>query len=212
MTLRRWEKADEAWISLEEPWREALELAWESYRGGGVGVGAILTDSAGRVLAHGRNRRFSATSPRLLAHAEMEVLAALPPDKERARDAVLHTTLHPCPMCLGAVVVARVGQVHFGAFDPTWLGIERLPDLNDEVRLRWPRISGPLAGPLGEWAAVLPALNTRGSLLRAMEKVAPKRAHRARLIAHRLESDQPDSTSQALELVWDLLTDHDDPS
>ncbi len=36
-------------------------------------------------------------------------------------------------MCLGAIVVACIGHLHLGAIDPTWLGIERLPDLNDEV-------------------------------------------------------------------------------
>jgi hypothetical protein len=43
-------------------------------------------------------------------------------------------------MCLGAIVVARIGHVRLGAIDPTWLGIERLPDLNDEVQHRWPQI------------------------------------------------------------------------
>ncbi|WP_198145337.1 nucleoside deaminase [Frankia sp. EAN1pec] len=205
---RRYKDPHEAWAALDTPWHKALEMAWESYLAGGVGVGAILTDSGGRIIGYGRNQRFASASPRLLAHAEMEALAALPPGKDRAHDAVLYTTLHPCPMCLGAVVVARIGQVRFGAFDPTWLGIEHLPDLNEEVRRRWPAVIGPLAGPLGEWAAVLPALNTNGSLLRAMETVAPQRAHRARVIADRLEADRPDTTSQALEQVWDLLINY----
>jgi hypothetical protein len=113
-------------------------------------------------------------------------------------------------MCLGAGVVARLGRLHFAAFDPTWLGIERLPDLSDEVRRRWPQVIGPLGGPVGEWAAVLPRLNTSGSLARAMESVAPRRAGLARAVAGRLGrgADLPDTASQALERVWDLLTDH----
>jgi hypothetical protein len=115
--------------------------------------------------------------------------------------------LHPCPMCLGAVVVARTGQLHFAAYDPTWLGIEQLPDLNDEVRRRWPLVTGPLSGPVGEWAAVLPCLNTTGSLSRAMESVAPRRAELAQAIASRLgrRADLPGTASQAIEQVWDLL-------
>ncbi|UWE11211.1 nucleoside deaminase [Actinacidiphila bryophytorum] len=205
------ESAGEAWAGLDAPWREALEAAWDSYRRGGVAVGAVLTDAAHNVIGRGRNRRFGDTSPRgLLAHAEMAALEALPAGKDRARDSVLYTTLHPCPMCLGAVVVARVGRLCFGAYDPTWQGIERLPRLNEEVRRRWPAITGPLTGPLGEWLAVLPCLNTHGALLRAMEAAAPQRAALARTVARRLAAPRglPGTADQALEQVWDLLSGH----
>ncbi len=76
----------------------------------------------------------------------MEALAALPDDTEVARRTRLYTTLHPCPMCLGATVVDRVGHLAFGAYDPTWLGIEQLPQLNDEVQHRWPTIEGHCPG------------------------------------------------------------------
>jgi tRNA(Arg) A34 adenosine deaminase TadA len=193
------------------PWRAAIDMAWESYRDGGVAVGAVLTDGAGNVIGRGRNQRFAAVSPRgVLSHAEMEALVMVPALKDRARDSVLYTTLYPCPMCLGAVVVARVGQVHFGAFDPTWLGIERLPQLNGEVLRRWPQVVGPLAGPLGEWLAVLPCLNTNGSLVRAMQATAPRRVALARAVAARLagEASLPDTADQALAVVWDLLPEH----
>jgi tRNA(Arg) A34 adenosine deaminase TadA len=196
---------------LDVPWRAAVEMAWESYRHGGIAVGAVLTDGTENILGRGRNQRFAPVSPRgLLAHAEMEALAVVPARKDRARDSVLYTTLHPCPMCLGAIVVARVGRLHFGAFDPTWQGIEQLPQLNDEVRRRWPQVTGPLTGPLGEWLAVLPCLNTNGALVRAMETTAPRRAELARAVARRLESAAglPDTADQALEQVWDLLTEH----
>ncbi|MER5647089.1 nucleoside deaminase [Streptosporangium sp. NPDC002524] len=203
--------AREFWSRLDEPWRAAVEMAWESYRHGGVAVGAVLTDGTGNVVGRGRNRRFTSESPRgLLAHAEMEALAALPAlpaRKDRSRDSVLYTTLHPCPMCLGAMVVARIGRFHFGAFDPAWLGIERMPQLNDEVRRRWPEVTGPFTGPLGEWFAVLPCLNTDGALMRAMEATAPRRAELARAVAHRLggAADLPATPERALEQVWDLL-------
>lgn len=61
----------------------------------------------------------------LLGHAELNVLAGgLPPQKDRQRDAVLHTRTQPRPMCLGAMVVARLGRLRFPAEDPTWVGIE----------------------------------------------------------------------------------------
>lgn len=202
--------AYESWLTLDTPWREALAMAWDSFRDGGIAVGAVLTDSSGEIIGRGRNQRFGSAAPQgLLAHAEMEALSALPPRKDRARDVILYTTLHPCPMCLGAVVVARVGQVRFAALDPTWLGIEQLPGLNDEVRRRWPAIIGPLNGPLGEWAAILPCLNTSGSLIRAMETVAPRRVECARAVMRRLgsETSLPQTAGHALEYVWDLLAD-----
>jgi hypothetical protein len=162
------------------------------------------------IVSRGRNQRFGPAGPRrLLAHAEMEALAVVPAGKDRASGAVLSTTLHPCPMCLGAIVVARVGELRFAAWDPTWLGIEQLPALSQEVRRRWPSVTGPLDGPLGEWAAVLPGLNTSGSLARATAAVAPRRLDRARAILGRLDggTGRPGTASQALERVWDLLGD-----
>jgi tRNA(Arg) A34 adenosine deaminase TadA len=72
-------------VAIEGPWRDALRLAWEAHGTGNIGVGAVLTDPAGAIVAAGRNRVFDADAPpgRLrsthLAHAEMDVLAQLPP-------------------------------------------------------------------------------------------------------------------------------------
>jgi tRNA(Arg) A34 adenosine deaminase TadA len=196
-----------SWDALAGPWRVAIEAAWQSYREGGIAVGAVLTDGGGAVVGEGRNRRFAGQDRGLLAHAEMGALASLPVEKDRARDSVLYTTLSPCPMCFGAVVVARVGQVHIGAMDPTWQGIERLPELSDEVQRRWPRIQGPLTGRVGVWLAVAPVLNTTGALFRAVERTEPANAVLARAVHRRYQERAalPESAVQALEDVWDLL-------
>jgi tRNA(Arg) A34 adenosine deaminase TadA len=205
--MMRQESAHALWSALEAPWRAAIEMAWQSYRDGGIAVGAVLTDAAGAILGKGRNQRFAGRTRALLAHAEMEALAALPPDKDRARDSVLYTTLSPCPMCLGAVVVARISQMHLGAIDPTWHGIEKLPDLNDEVRRRWPQIHGPLPGPIGAWLTIAPCLGTNGALIQAMERTAPRNAALARAVDRRYQESArlPDTAEQALEDAWDLL-------
>lgn len=170
-------------------------------------MGAALTDADGVIISTGRNQRFAGQARGLLAHAEMEALGALPPGKQRARGAVLYTTLSPCPMCLGAIVVARVGQVRIGAVDPTWRGIERLPDLNDEVQRRWPRIHGPLPGPIGAWLTIAPCLNTNGALLRALESASPADAALARAVNRRYQQQPrlPATAVEALAGAWDLL-------
>jgi tRNA(Arg) A34 adenosine deaminase TadA len=201
-----------SWDALAEPWRVAIEAAWQSYREGGIAVGAVLTNGAGTVIGEGRNQRFAGRARGLLAHAEMGALAALPVEKDRARDSVLYTTLSPCPMCFGAIVVAQVGQVHIGAVDPTWQGIERLPELAEEVRRRWPRIQGPFPGPVGAWLAIAPVLNTTGALFRAVERTEPANAALARAV-HRRYQDRavlPESAVQALEDAWDLLAGRPD--
>jgi tRNA(Arg) A34 adenosine deaminase TadA len=206
--MTRQETAYASWDALDEPWHTAIEVAWQAYRDGGIAVGAVLADGAGTVIGEGRNQRLAGQTRGLLAHAEMAVLAVIPPDKDRACDSVLYTTLSPCPMCLGAIVVARIGHVHIGAIDPTWHGIEKLPDLNAEVQRRWPQIHGPLPGPIGTWLAIAPCLNTSGALFRAMQRTAPRHATLARAVHRRYQgpADLPDTAVQALENTWDLLT------
>jgi hypothetical protein len=99
--------------------------------------------------------------------------------------------------------------VHLGGIDPTWLGTDRLPDLNDEVRRRWPQIHGPLSGPIGAWLAITPCLSTSGELLRAMERTAPRNIALARAVNSRYQESAhlPGTAAQALEAAWDLLTD-----
>lgn len=204
--------AAEAWAALDRPWQECFELAWQSFLDGGIPIAAALTDGGGSVLSRARNQRFAATATAtmtgLLGHAELNVLAdGLPAAKNREHDAVLYATLQPCPMCLGAVIVARLGRLTFAATDPTWAGVERLPELNHEVLARWPRVDGPLPGRVGLWATALPILNTSGSLLRSLEHSSPNQAARAKQVAVALRATRPHSAVDALDEVWELLTD-----
>ena len=146
--------------AIPEPWRTALQMAWEAHCSGNVGVGAVLTDPAGVIVATGRNRVLDAEAPsgRLrstyLAHAEMDVLAQL--SHGDYPDHTLWSTLEPCLMCASAVVLSHVGMVRYAAADPLWSGIDRLPALNAQVARRWPIRCGPLAGPVGALCGLLP--------------------------------------------------------
>jgi tRNA(adenine34) deaminase len=115
--------------------RLALRKAQEAGGADEVPVGAVLTLN-GKVLAADRNRIRELRDP--TAHAEILVLraAARRLKNERLCDTILYTTIEPCPMCAGAIVLARVARVVYGAADPkagaggTLLDLLRHPGLN----------------------------------------------------------------------------------
>ncbi|MBS0376461.1 MAG: tRNA adenosine(34) deaminase TadA [Proteobacteria bacterium] len=98
--------------------RRALTLAREAEAAGEVPVGALLVTADGRVAGEGYNRPVAAHDP--TAHAEVLALraagAALA--SYRLGGSTLYVTLEPCPMCLAAMVHARVARLVFGAWDP----------------------------------------------------------------------------------------------
>lgn len=150
--------AREACERLDDPWRVALDEAWLSWRSGCAGVGAVISDSSGRIVSVGRNRMIEPrTEPGVLAsttlaHGEMNVLALLPLGP--TDDLVLSTTFEPCLMCASAIVQARIPHVRYAAADPVFDGMhdwfaefpfaqERLPSRSE------------LGGPVGAFCHVL---------------------------------------------------------
>lgn len=95
----------------------ALQMASEAAASKEVPVGAVLVED-GRVIATGRNRRESTGDP--TAHAEILALrdACASRGGWRLDRTTLYVTLEPCAMCAGAIVLARVSTVVFGASDP----------------------------------------------------------------------------------------------
>lgn len=84
---------------------------------GEVPVGAVVVWD-GRVIGRGRNRVEAAQDP--TAHAEILAIGAACQTVKtwRLDEATLYVTLEPCHMCAGAIVLARVSRVVFGARDP----------------------------------------------------------------------------------------------
>lgn len=101
-----------------EPWmRVALDAARESERHGDVPIGAAVVRE-GELLAAAGNERELRGDP--TAHAEILVLreAAARLGGWRLPGCTLYVTLEPCAMCAGAIILARVPTVVFGAPDP----------------------------------------------------------------------------------------------
>ena len=97
--------------------RLALREAERAMEHDDVPIGAVVVHD-GEVLATGRNERELRQDP--TAHAEVLALreAAAKLGSWRVLDSVLYVTLEPCAMCAGAIVLARVPRVVFGAWDP----------------------------------------------------------------------------------------------
>src|SRR3954468_6228701 len=98
--------------------RGALALARVGAALGEVPIGCVIADPTGRVIARGHNRRELDEDP--TGHAEIVAMreAARVLGHWRLVDCRLVVTLEPCPMCAGAMVNARVGQLIYGCKDP----------------------------------------------------------------------------------------------
>jgi len=113
----------------------ALEQARLAARLGEVPVGAVVTLD-GDVVASAHNETIVRGDP--TAHAELLAIqrALAATGRDRLSDATLYVTLEPCSQCAGAIVLAKVGRVVFGAWDDKAGMAGSLHDL-----LRHPRLN-----------------------------------------------------------------------
>ncbi len=97
--------------------RAAIGEALAADEDGDVPVGAVVVRE-GRIIARGRNQRERLNDP--TAHAEMIALTAAASEvgSWRLEGCTLYVTLEPCTMCAGAIVLARLERLVFGAKDP----------------------------------------------------------------------------------------------
>jgi tRNA(adenine34) deaminase len=145
----------------EEWMRRALAVAGEpgagtagaGTAGDDVPVGALVLSPAGDELAVGRNERELTGDP--TAHAEIVAMraAAAALGTWRLDGCTLVVTLEPCTMCAGALVLARVSTVVFGAWEPKTGAVGSLWDVVRDRRLTHrPEVYG---GVLAEDGAAL---------------------------------------------------------
>jgi tRNA(adenine34) deaminase len=97
--------------------REALREAVRASREDEVPVGAVIVHD-NRVIARGYNQIERLKDP--TAHAEMLALTSATNflGAKWLNDAVIYVTIEPCSMCAGALVLARIKEIYFGAKDP----------------------------------------------------------------------------------------------
>ena len=97
---------------------EALIEAEKAYRLDEVPIGAVVVDSTGVILSRAHNIKEKNHNP--CGHAEILAIteAAKKINNWRLINCSIYVTLEPCPMCLSAMIQARIGTLLFGAYDP----------------------------------------------------------------------------------------------
>lgn len=94
----------------------ALDCAAKALKKGEVPIGAVVV-SDGKIISRGYNKR---TKKQIAtAHAEIEAIekACKKLKSWRIPECEIYVTLEPCPMCMGAMLNARIKKVYFGAYE-----------------------------------------------------------------------------------------------
>ncbi len=122
----------------------AIALAQSAGDAGEVPVGALIVDANNTLIATGENRRERDKDP--TAHAEILALRAAGQALQswHLNGCTLYVTLEPCPMCAGAIVLARLGLLVYGVDDPKTGAIRTVANLPDSAcsNHRLPILSG----------------------------------------------------------------------
>ena len=97
--------------------RYAIRMAEQALDIGEVPVGCVIIHN-GEIIGKAHNQRETLQDP--TAHAEILAItqAAAHFESWRLEDTKLFVTLEPCPMCAGAIILSRIPEVYFGAYDP----------------------------------------------------------------------------------------------
>jgi len=113
---------------------ESLKEAEKAFAKSEVPVGAVVVKD-GEIIARGHNLRETQQDP--TAHAEMIAIkeSALRLGRWRLTDCTIYVTLEPCAMCAGAMVLARIQRLVYGASDPKAGAVGSLMNILSDKRL-----------------------------------------------------------------------------
>lgn len=152
--------------------QEAIRLALEAEQGGNLPIGAVVALGS-EIVGRGRNAIWRPRTA-LTRHAEVEALESVPAVLwPQAANMTLVTTLEPCLMCAGAILLHGIGTIVFGSDDPfggASVTFGHLPAFFDEVlaRTRWigpafPKECDPLYQRISEIEPGHPGFSTPSS-------------------------------------------------
>ncbi len=115
--------------------REALEQAKIAGERGDIPIGAVIVTDQGEVIARAGNSREQLKDP--TAHAEILALreAGARLNNWRIRNSTMYVTLEPCPMCAGAITMARIPRLVIGAWNEEYGAVGSRWDLVRDQRM-----------------------------------------------------------------------------
>lgn len=119
----------------EKYMRLAIDQAEIAGRIGEVPIGAVITDKSRRIISSGHNLRESTNDP--TAHAEIIAIKKAGEELSswRLDGATIYVTIEPCVMCMGAIILARIGRLVFGARDPKAGAVISVYNIGSENKL-----------------------------------------------------------------------------
>lgn len=149
----------EAWDDLSPAWLAVFDEAWRSFRTGNFGIGAVLVDGTGNVVARGRNMVFSKTGDQPLAgnymaHAEMNLFAGMA--SFDAKGLQLLSTLQPCLMCASTSLFLNVETISYAADDEYFNALDGLWPHHPYTAARAVPTVRVCGGTLSSFARLLP--------------------------------------------------------
>lgn len=213
--------ARRAWAAVPAAERRVLELAWEACAAGTIGVGAVVLDEQGQIIAAARNAtrgrpaQDQLLSGTYMAHAEINALGRIPTERS-LRSCTLLTTLLPCMMCAGAAVMAHVGRIRYLADDPLFPNGFALARMDEFVASQWPHYE---AYEEGEWSALALLLSGHakavmkpdGIVVRTHERREPEHTELLRWAISSgvlvKAADERASIEDVIERIWPRLTE-----
>lgn len=124
----------------DEGMKESLKEAQKAFDLGEIPIGAVIVKGE-EVIARSFNQREKTKNP--LDHAELRLLkeVSTKQDDWRLSEMTIYVTVEPCPMCLGALLQARVGTLVYGCSDPKRPGLEDMKIKNDHEVFSFPQLS-----------------------------------------------------------------------
>ena len=102
---------------------------------GEVPIGAVITDGTDKIVSSGYNLRESGNDP--TAHAEIIAIrkAGEALGSWRLEGSAIYVTIEPCIMCMGAIILARIKRLVFGARDPKAGAVFSVYEIGSDRRL-----------------------------------------------------------------------------
>lgn len=138
------------WHTLSEPWKECFTQAWLSYCTGSFPLGAAVVDGNGTIISKGRNTVYEMEAMpneicnNKIAHAEINAILQINNLETNAmrKEYELYSTMEPCPLCFGAIVMSGIRNIHYAARDKV-VGATNLKDGNAYLQRKNMKVFGP---------------------------------------------------------------------